>query len=117
MLDAVGVADGRQVIIKMLVPADNDREGEDELQLLQHFSSDPLKDDPENHVVPCYDSFPIPGVENGTFVVMPLLSRYTSIPFYRLSEVHDFLQQLFEVRPVYYLILSIYSLINNDNRD
>lgn len=82
----------------MLIPADNDREGEDELALLQHFSTPPLSGDPSNHVVPCLDSFPIPDVEDGTFVVMPLLSKYKYPPFYNLGEVHEFLNQLFEVR-------------------
>lgn len=82
----------------MLVPTENDREGEDELALLQYFSTPPVDEDPLNHVIPCLDSFPIPEVEGGTFVVMPLLSKYKYPPFYDLSEVQDFLNQLFEVR-------------------
>ncbi|QRV72189.1 kinase domain protein [Ceratobasidium sp. AG-Ba] len=95
-LDATRLNDQRQVIIKMLAPSDEDREGEDELKILQFFSSSPYSDDPSNHIVPCLDSFPIPGVENGMFFVMPLLSDYKSPPFYDLSEIHDFLTQLFE---------------------
>ncbi|KAG8727518.1 hypothetical protein FRC11_013004, partial [Ceratobasidium sp. 423] len=67
-----------------------------EYALLRRFSSSPLKDDPSNHVVPLLDSFPIPGVDSGYFVVTPLLSRYNYPPFYNLAEIHDFLQQLFE---------------------
>ncbi|KAF8595937.1 kinase-like protein [Ceratobasidium sp. AG-I] len=96
VLDATRIDDQRQVMIKMLLPAVNDREGEEELALLQYFSSPPLKDHPSNHIVPCLDSFPIPGVEGGTFIIMPLLSGYTHPPFYNLVEVHDFLQQLLE---------------------
>ncbi|CAE6386170.1 unnamed protein product [Rhizoctonia solani] len=96
VLDATRVSDGRQVVIKILIPSTDDREGEDEYEVLQYFSSDSIKDDPANHVVPCYDSFPIPGVENGMFVVMPLLSRYDFPPFYSLDEVQNFLQQVFE---------------------
>ncbi|KAF8597236.1 hypothetical protein BDV93DRAFT_453297 [Ceratobasidium sp. AG-I] len=96
VLDATRVHDQRQVMIKILLPATNDREGEDELALLKHFSTPSLKDNPFNHVVPCLDSFPVPGVQEGTFVVMPLLSDYTYPPFYNLEEVHDFLGQLFE---------------------
>lgn len=87
-------------MIKMLLPAVNDREGEEELTLLRHFSSPPLRDHPCNHVVPCLDSFPIPGVEGGTFIIMPLLSGYTYPPFHNLVEVYDFLQQLFEVSKI-----------------
>jgi hypothetical protein len=41
--------------------------------------------------------FPIPGVEDGTFIVMPLLGQYNEPPFDTVVEVHDFLQQLFKV--------------------
>ncbi|KAG8722566.1 hypothetical protein FRC12_017856 [Ceratobasidium sp. 428] len=96
VLDAVRIDDERQVMIKMLVPSVDDREGEDELDLLQRFSASSLQVDPYNHVVPCLDAFPIPGVQNGIFVVMPLLSRYDYPPFSNLEELHDFLWQIFE---------------------
>ncbi|CAE6430797.1 unnamed protein product [Rhizoctonia solani] len=95
-LDATRVQDEQQVMFKMLVPPTEGDEGKNEYALLKYFSSPSLKDDPDNHVVPCLDSFPIPGVSSGQFVVMPLLSRYNNIPFYNLAEVHDFLQQLFK---------------------
>ncbi|KAJ1299984.1 hypothetical protein OPQ81_003832 [Rhizoctonia solani] len=94
-LDATRVQDQQQVMLKMLVPPTEGNEGKNEFSLLKYFSSSPLKDHPDNHVVPCLESFPIPGVSSGQFVVMPLLSRYNEIPFYNLAEVHDFLQQLF----------------------
>jgi hypothetical protein len=81
----------------MLAPSDDDREGEEELRILQHFSTAPHKDDPTNHTIPCLDSFPIPDVEGGIFFVMPLLSEFNDPPFYDLSEIHDFLTQIFEV--------------------
>lgn len=86
-----------QVIVKIFLPEDNGSEGENELALLRHFSTPPLRDDPSNHMIPCLDSFPIPDVEGGTFVVMPLLSDYLSPSFYNLLEVHNFLDQLLEV--------------------
>ncbi|QRV87122.1 kinase domain protein [Ceratobasidium sp. AG-Ba] len=95
-LDATRIADELQVVIKMLIPSSNDREGDQELEILQHFSSPPLKNDPANHVVPCLDSFPIPDVEGGMFFVMPLLGKYKNPPFYSISEIHDFLVQIFE---------------------
>ncbi|KAJ1300185.1 hypothetical protein OPQ81_011936 [Rhizoctonia solani] len=94
VLDAIRIEDDSQVMIKLLFPKQG--EGEDELAILQHFSSPPLKDDPANHVVPCLDNFPIPGAESGHFVVMPLLGQYDDLPFKRISEVHHFLWQLFE---------------------
>ena len=90
--------DRSQVVVKMVAPADDDREGQEELEILQRFSSEPLKSDPRNHVVPCLDTFPIPGVEGGVFYVMPLLSKYKDPAFYNLNEIKDFLGQIFEVR-------------------
>ncbi|KAF8682413.1 Protein kinase domain [Rhizoctonia solani] len=94
VLDAIRVRDETQVMIKTLIPRQG--EGEDELAILQHFSSPLLRNEPANHVVPCLDTFPIPGVEHGHFVVMPLLRQYDDIAFQSVSEVHDFLRQIFE---------------------
>ncbi|KAG8757586.1 hypothetical protein FRC11_004443, partial [Ceratobasidium sp. 423] len=95
VLDATRIADNRQVVVKMLRPQQG-REGRDELAILQHFATPALRDDPRNHIVPCLDTFPIPGEESAHFVVMPLLGRYDEPAFDRIAEVHDFLQQLFE---------------------
>ncbi|KAJ1300200.1 hypothetical protein OPQ81_011948 [Rhizoctonia solani] len=95
-LDAIRIKDGQQVMLKMLVPPTEGIEGKNEYALLHYFSSPALKDHPDNHVVPCLDSFPIPNVDSGRFVVMPLLSPYHTLPFYNLAEVHDFLRQLFK---------------------
>ncbi|ELU36548.1 Pkinase domain-containing protein [Rhizoctonia solani AG-1 IA] len=86
----------RQVMIKMLIPRQG--EGENELPILQLFSSASLKDDPANHVVPCLETFPIPGDEPGHFIVMPLLGQYDEIRFERIQEIHDLLKQLFEAK-------------------
>ncbi|CAE6519105.1 unnamed protein product [Rhizoctonia solani] len=95
-LDATRIQDKQQVMLKMLAPPTEGNEGKNEFALLKCFSSPPLKDHPENHIVPCLDSFPIPGISSGQFVVMPLLSIYNDIPFHNLAEVHELLKQLFE---------------------
>ncbi|KAL5637298.1 hypothetical protein ACGC1H_001067 [Rhizoctonia solani] len=95
VLDATRIGDDRQVKIKMVIPTPSG-EAKHEYELLQRFSSPPLANDPSNHVVPCLDSFPIPGVDSGFFVVTPLLGRYNRPFFYNLADVHDLLQQLFE---------------------
>ncbi|CAE6438512.1 unnamed protein product [Rhizoctonia solani] len=95
VLDATRVQDEQQVKLKMIVTS-TEGEGEHEYALLKHFSESPLRGDPSNHVVPCLDSFPIPGIDAGRFVVMPLLSSYRLIHFYNLAEVHDLLKQLFD---------------------
>ncbi|KAG8719280.1 hypothetical protein FRC08_003230 [Ceratobasidium sp. 394] len=95
VLDATRLEDNRQVAIKILILSPDDRNGAEEVEILQYFSSDALKNDPENHVVPCLDTFPIPDVPGGMFIVTPLLTKYDDPNLYDLSEVHDFLDQLF----------------------
>ncbi|CAE6391391.1 unnamed protein product [Rhizoctonia solani] len=94
VLDAIRIKDDRQVIIKVLVP--RQEEGRNELAVLSRFSSQELKDHPDNHVVTCVESFPLPGEQSGHFIVMPLLGRYREPPFKTLAEIHDFLQQIFK---------------------
>ncbi|KAF8698608.1 hypothetical protein RHS03_07505, partial [Rhizoctonia solani] len=96
ILDAVKTEDDSQVIIKMLVP--RQEEGQNELAVLSHFSSQEMRIHPDNHVVPCIETFPLPGDHSGCFVVMPLLGRYSEPPFKTLAEIHDFLQQIFKKR-------------------
>ncbi|KAJ1303178.1 hypothetical protein OPQ81_011377 [Rhizoctonia solani] len=96
VLDATRLSDNTQVILKLRVPSSEDRNGLEEIEILQRFSSPEFKDDPSNHVVPCLDVFPIPDVPGGSFIVMPLLSKYNLPEFWDLGEVHDFLEQIFE---------------------
>ncbi|CAE6524467.1 unnamed protein product [Rhizoctonia solani] len=95
-LDATRLSDNLQVMIKMVIPSDDDREGEEELDILRRFSSEPYSANPKNHVVNCLDSFTIPGVDGGAFYVMPLLRDYDNPPFQNLEEIYEFLTQVFE---------------------
>lgn len=95
-LDAMRISDNTQVVVKILIPSNEDRHGAEELEILQRLSSESHRSDLANHAVPCLDSFPIPGVENGIFYVMPLLKEYDDPPFYNLQEIYDFIVQAFE---------------------
>ncbi|CAE6518132.1 unnamed protein product [Rhizoctonia solani] len=95
-LDAIRLSDHLQVVIKMVVPSAEDREGEEELDILRHLSSEPYSAHPRNHTIKCLDSFSIPGVNGGAFYVMPLLRAYDDPPFHDLGEIHEFLVQIFE---------------------
>lgn len=97
VLDATRVEDGRQVVIKLSVPSPDDRRGTEEAEILQRFSYSEFEDNPMNHVVPCLDTFPVPDVPGGTFIVTPLLSKYDYPEFWDLGEVHNFLEQIFDV--------------------
>ncbi|KAF8675678.1 Protein kinase domain [Rhizoctonia solani] len=95
-LDATRLSDQLQVIIKMVIPSDDDREGEEELDIVQHLSSNPYSTDPRNHTVECLDSFAVPGLDRAVFYVMPLLREYNDPPFHNLYEIRNFLVQIFE---------------------
>ncbi|QRV72144.1 Tyrosine kinase specific for activated [Ceratobasidium sp. AG-Ba] len=95
-LDATRIHDQQQVMIKILTMSEDDREGEQELEILQYFSTSPYNNDSTNHIIPCLDTFSVPDVEGGMFFVMPLLGEYKTPPFYDLSEIHEFLSQIFE---------------------
>lgn len=96
ILDAIRIEDNRQVTIKLLQPSPDDRDGAEEVEILERFSSGEFKDSPQNHVVPCLDTFPIPDIPGGTFIITPLLSKYNHPEFWDLGEVHDFIEQMFE---------------------
>ncbi|CAE6486843.1 unnamed protein product [Rhizoctonia solani] len=95
-LDATRLSDHLQVIIKIVTPATDDREGEEELAILQRLSSEPYSVHPRNHAVKCLDSFSVPGIDGGMFYVMPLLRPYDNPPFHDLGEIREFLTQVFE---------------------
>ncbi|CAE6507625.1 unnamed protein product [Rhizoctonia solani] len=95
-LDATRLSDQLQVIIKIVMPSTDDREGEEELVILRHLSSEPYSTHPRNHAVECLDSFSVPGVDRGMFYVMPLLRAYDDPPFHDLGEIREFLTQVFE---------------------
>ncbi|ELU40825.1 Pkinase domain-containing protein [Rhizoctonia solani AG-1 IA] len=96
LLDAVRIKDDLRVVIKMIIPYDDDEEGEEERNILRYLSSEKCVDDPTNHAVRCLDSFSIPGVERGSFCIMPWLTAYHVHRFNNLEEIHELLVQLFE---------------------
>ncbi|KAF8675674.1 Protein kinase domain [Rhizoctonia solani] len=51
VLDAVRIKDDLRVVIKMIIPYDDDEEGEEERNILRYLSSEKCVDDPTNHAV------------------------------------------------------------------
>ncbi|KAG8683192.1 hypothetical protein FRC08_014475 [Ceratobasidium sp. 394] len=92
-LDAVRRSDNQQVIIKMILPGRRIREPEEELGILQHFSSLELARAQNKPVINCLESFDIPDVRGGKFVVMPLLIPHTVGQFHHLGELREIINQ------------------------
>ncbi|KAF8596047.1 kinase-like protein, partial [Ceratobasidium sp. AG-I] len=97
-LDAVRVSDGRQVMIKKLLPSTDNSgdDGQKELKIVRHLSSPPLQSDRRNHSMPYLDSFPIPNVSDGTFLVSPLFVEWNKVPLETINQAIDFINQLLE---------------------
>lgn len=61
------------------------------------LSSGALRDDPRNHCVPILDTFQDNDDPSISYIVMPFLRLFDDIPpFERVSDVVDFVDQLFE---------------------
>ncbi|KAF8601643.1 hypothetical protein BDV93DRAFT_524593 [Ceratobasidium sp. AG-I] len=97
-LDAVRVSDGRQVMIKKLLPSTDDSgdDGDKELKIVQYLSSKDLTLDPRNHAMPYLDSFPIPDTPDGIFLVTPLFVSWDEVPLVTVNDAIDFIQQVLE---------------------
>lgn len=90
-VDTTRLSDRATVVIKRV------RKGRSEISIAQFLSSDSLRRDPKNHCVPIIETFcneSEPAIE---FLVMPILRKFNSPPFYVVSEVVDFIRQTLEV--------------------
>lgn len=95
-LDALRDKDGKHVSLKKIVPSSGDDEGHNELDILQYLAQDHIRNDPRNSGLPLLDTFPIPEIPDGFFIVTPFLSKWDSMPFMRFGELLDFIRQLIE---------------------
>jgi hypothetical protein len=100
IMDAVRISDNKQVMIKKLLPArdNSDDDGRKELDIVQFLSSGNRGSDPRNHSLPYLDSFPIPDVEHGFFLVTPLCVPWNYPEHDTVGELIEFVRQVFEVR-------------------
>jgi hypothetical protein len=99
-MDAVRVEDGRQVMLKKVLP----EEGPHELLITQLFSSPGLKGDPTNHCVPLLDLINLsqtsPVCPDGRkLMVIPFLRPFKNPRFQTYGEFVAFFMQISEVGP------------------
>lgn len=92
-MDATHVADGEQVMLKLIKPSMHPHEED----IATYLSSEPLRSDPKNHCVPIYEVLRVPDVDDKIIIVMPLLRPYDRPPFKTIGESIDYFQQVFEV--------------------
>ena len=96
-MDAVRIEDGRQVMLKKVLP----EEGPYELLITQLFSSPGLKGDPQNHCVPLLDLVDLSQTspDGRKLMVIPFLRPFDSSRFQTYGEFVDFFTQISEVGP------------------
>lgn len=85
-------------MIKKMLPSTDDSgdDGQKELRIVQYLSSPTLQSDRRNHAMPYLDSFPIPDISEGTFLVSPLYVEWDKIPLETINQAIDFVNQLLE---------------------
>ncbi|KAJ3715367.1 kinase-like domain-containing protein [Lentinula raphanica] len=94
-LDAIRVADGKPVMLRLADPPSVS----DELKIGRLVSSGDMRSDPRNHCVQIYDTLELPeATSNGRscIVVMPYLVPWDQVKFQTVGEVVDFCSQVFE---------------------
>jgi serine/threonine protein kinase len=93
-MDAVRIEDGRQVMIKKVLP----EEGPYELLITQLFSSPGLKGDPKNHCVPLLDLVDLSQTspDGRKLMVIPFLRPFKNPRFQTYGEFVAFFMQISE---------------------
>ncbi|KAJ3712479.1 kinase-like domain-containing protein [Lentinula raphanica] len=94
-LDAIRIADGKPVMLRLVDPPSIS----DELEIGRLVSSKDIQSDLRNHCVPIYDTLEIPKATDegrNTIVVMPYLVAWDQVEFRTVGEVVDFCSQVFE---------------------
>jgi hypothetical protein len=94
-MDAVRIEDGRQVMLKKVLP----EEGPYELSITELFSSPGLRSDPKNHCVPLLEVIDLPQTnpDGRKLMVMPLLRPFKNPRFQTYGEFVAFFMQISEV--------------------
>ncbi|EJD47832.1 hypothetical protein AURDEDRAFT_86706 [Auricularia subglabra TFB-10046 SS5] len=92
ILDAIRVKDGAPVMMKM-IELDKDPSAVDQML---YFSDESRRQDLRNHVVQLLDLLRLEDDPNRVILVQPRLLPWHIWPFKRVSEVVDFLGQIFE---------------------
>ncbi|KAG8792247.1 hypothetical protein FRC12_006700, partial [Ceratobasidium sp. 428] len=98
LVDAVRISDRKQAMIKKMVPSSKMSGAEIHRQVatLQSLSSPERRRDPRNHSEEYLDSFPVPDVQGGLFVVTVLYVGWDRPMFETTDEATDFIRQALE---------------------
>jgi hypothetical protein len=91
---ATRTSDGSLVVLKRIQPSIHPHE----IEVGKFLASEPLRRQRENHCVEMLDVLQVPGEDDETILVLPLLRPFDNPPFETIGEIIDFTLQVFEVR-------------------
>lgn len=91
-MDATRLSDGKQVMLKKVLP----EEGPHELSITQYFSSAELRDDSRNHCVPLLELINTADTKLDKLMVMPFLRPFNNPRFQTFGEFVAFFTQICE---------------------
>ncbi len=101
IVDAIRTKDGKRVLLKRVYQSRQ----HPEIEISQLFSTEPLASDPRNHCVPLEDVLDPPDDPDLKILVFPFLQQIKATHFDTFGEIVDFLQQIFTVSTLCYLLL------------
>ncbi|KAG6810621.1 hypothetical protein H0H92_011089 [Tricholoma furcatifolium] len=93
IMDAVRVWDGIRVMMKCV----DMQNGREEFSLACYLSSPEQVRDKRNHSVPFLAILPVPNDTTKKVLVMPMLAGFHAVPFRRIGEFAEMVQQFLEV--------------------
>ncbi|KAF5379424.1 hypothetical protein D9615_006622 [Tricholomella constricta] len=91
--DSARLSDGQKVVLKLVDYAST------ETTISRYFSEEPQRSDPRNHCVPILDVISLPNHPSKALLVMPLLYAFDRLPFRRVGEFAEAMQQFIENCP------------------
>jgi hypothetical protein len=102
-MDATCIRDGRQVMLKKVLPTD----APDELNINRLFSSPEHFRGRDNHCAPLLDVIELPAnFGSQKLMVFPLLHPFNQPPIQTFREFADFFTQICEVKPKFLILAS-----------
>ncbi|RDB18621.1 hypothetical protein Hypma_014748 [Hypsizygus marmoreus] len=89
-IDAVRIRDNMKVVIKHISTSTS------ELAIGTYLCSPEMSSDPRNHSVSIFETLHLPDDDSVAFIVMPILLGFDKLPFRRLGEFAEAVQQFLE---------------------
>lgn len=92
ILDATRIRTGELVTLKRIKKSYHLTE----IEIMEHFSSEPLISHPRNHCIPLIEVLDVPDDRDEAILVLPMLRPFRDPPMETVGEAVEFFRQVFE---------------------